>query len=237
MDDRGFGAHAHPTRFWTRLADGRVQCDVCPRECKLHDGQRGLCFVRGAQGGEIVLAEYGRATGFCVDPIEKKPLNHFLPGTAVLSFGTAGCNLACDFCQNWDISKSRDVAKMSDEAAPDAVAASAARLGCRSVAFTYNDPVVFMEYAVDVAIACRARGLRTVAVTAGYMKPAAREAFYPHIDAANVDLKAFSEEFYRKVTKGELAAVLDTLVWLRRHMRQLQRLISQCLEVHRGIRF
>ncbi len=219
MDDGGFGAHAHPTRFWTRLADGRVQCDVCPRECKLHEGQRGLCFVRGARGGEIVLAEYGRATGFCVDPIEKKPLNHFLPGTAVLSFGTAGCNLACDFCQNWDISKSRDVARMSEAATPDAIAGAATRLGCRSVAFTYNDPVVFMEYAADVAIACRARGIRTVAVTAGYMKPAARAAFYAHIDAANVDLKAFSEAFYRKVTKSELAPVLDTLVWLRRHTR------------------
>jgi pyruvate formate lyase activating enzyme len=219
MDDGGFGPQARPTEFWTRLPDGRVQCDVCPRECRLHEGQRGLCFVRGASGGEIVLAGYGRATGFCIDPIEKKPLNHFLPGTSVLSFGTAGCNLACAFCQNWDISKSRDVAKMSAAAAPAAIAEAAVAHGCRSVAFTYNDPVVFMEYAVDVARECRARGVRTVAVTAGYMKPAARAAFYADIDAANVDLKAFSEDFYRKVTKSELAAVLDTLVWLKRETR------------------
>src|SRR3989337_574930 len=128
----------HPTRFWHRLADGRVQCDVCPRECRLHEGQRGFCFVRACDGGEIVLTSYGRSSGFCVDPVEKKPLNHFLPGSAVLSFGTAGCNLACKFCQNWDISKSREIDTLADRATPDDLAAVAIETGCRSVAFTYN---------------------------------------------------------------------------------------------------
>ncbi len=205
----------YPTRHWHALADGRVQCDVCPRACRLRDGQRGFCFVRAAEDGQIVLATYGRSSGFCVDPIEKKPLNHFLPGTSVLSFGTAGCNLACKFCQNWDISKSREWDTLADAASPETIAQAAERLGCRSVAFTYNDPVIFHEYAIDVAAACRERGIRSVAVTAGYQCPDARSEFYRHMDAANVDLKAFTEEFYRKVCSAELAPVLDTLVYLR----------------------
>lgn len=208
-----------PTKYWTRLPDGRVQCDVCPRECKLHDGQRGLCFVRAAQGGEIVLTTWGRSSGFCIDPIEKKPLNHFLPGTAVLSFGTAGCNLACSFCQNWDISKSREMDKIADRATPESIADAAERSGCRSVAFTYNDPVIFMEYAIDIAAACRARKIKTVAVTAGYMNDAPRREFYRHMDAANVDLKAFTENFYWSITKGHLQPVLDTLVYLKRETK------------------
>jgi len=206
---------ALPTRHWHALPDGRVQCDVCPRACKLHDGQRGLCFVRGAQDGAIVLTTWGRSSGFCVDPIEKKPLNHFLPGTPVLSFGTAGCNLACKFCQNWDISKSRDQDTLADAATPGAIAEAAARTGCRSVAFTYNDPVIFHEYAIDVAQACRARGIRSVAVTAGYQCAAPRAEFYAHMDAANVDLKAFSEDFYWKITGSHLQSVLETLLYLR----------------------
>ncbi len=205
-----------PARYWHRLADGRIQCDVCPRYCKLLDGQRGLCFVRARRGDEMVLTTYGRSSGFCVDPIEKKPLSHFLPGTPVLSFGTAGCNLACKFCQNWDISKSRQFDTLADAASPDEIAATAARLGCRSVAFTYNDPVIFLEYAVDTAKACHARGIKTVAVTAGEICPEPRAEFFSHIDAANVDLKAFSEEFYEKICGGKLQPVLDTLVYLRR---------------------
>jgi pyruvate formate lyase activating enzyme len=203
------------TRHWTKLSDGRVRCDVCPRECKLHDGQRGLCFVRAAQGGEIVLTTWGRSSGFCVDPIEKKPLNHFLPGTPVLSFGTAGCNLSCAFCQNWDISKSRETDTLADRATPEVIAAAAVKLGCRSVAFTYNDPTIFFEYAIDVAEACRAVGVKSVAVTAGYMSPAPRAEFYRHVDAANVDLKAFTEEFYFKITKSHLQPVLDTLEYIK----------------------
>jgi len=203
-----------PTRHWHQLEDGRVQCDVCPRFCKLRDGQRGLCFVRACEGGRVVLTTYGRSSGFCVDPIEKKPLNHFLPGTPVLSFGTAGCNLACRFCQNWDISKSREIERLSDGASPEAIAAAAADLGCRSVAFTYNDPVIFLEYAIDVAQACRERGIRTVAVTAGEICPGPRVELFRHMDAANVDLKAFTETFYEKVCAGHLEPVLDTLVYL-----------------------
>ena len=203
------------TRYWHTLEDGRVQCDVCPRACKLRDGQRGLCFVRGAEAGRIKLFSYGRSSGFCVDPIEKKPLNHFLPGTSVLSFGTAGCMLACKFCQNWDMSKSREMDTLADSASPEDLAAAAGRLGCASVAFTYNDPVVFMEYAIDTAQACRAAGIKSVAVTAGYMCAQPRAEFYRHMDAANVDLKGFTERFYYKVCGGELGAVLETLEYLK----------------------
>ncbi|HEX5132330.1 MAG TPA: AmmeMemoRadiSam system radical SAM enzyme [Candidatus Krumholzibacteria bacterium] len=207
--------HTVTTRYWHLLDDGRVQCDLCPRFCRLREGQRGMCFVRAREGDAVVLTTYGRSSGFCIDPIEKKPLNHFLPGTSVLSFGTAGCNLACSFCQNWDISKSREIDTLTAEASPTAIARAAAETGCRSVAFTYNDPVIFMEYAVDVAIACREQGIRTVAVTAGEICPEPRREFFRHIDAANVDLKGFTEEFYRKVCKGSLADVLDTLVYLK----------------------
>jgi pyruvate formate lyase activating enzyme len=206
---------ALPTRDWTTLPDGRVRCDVCPRACQLRDGQRGLCFVREAQGGAVVLTTWGRSSGFCVDPIEKKPLSHFLPGTPVLSFGTAGCNLACAFCQNHDISKSREMDTLADRARPETIAAAAQQLGCRAVAFTYNDPVIFYEYAMDVAEACHAVGVATVAVTAGYMSPGPRERFFGHVDAANVDLKAFTEDFYFKLTAAHLAPVLETLEYLK----------------------
>ena len=205
----------YPGRWWHRLDDGRIQCDLCPRDCRLHDGQHGACFVRQRNGDAMVLTTYGRSSGFCVDPIEKKPLNHFLPGTSVLSFGTAGCNLACKFCQNWDISKSREMDTLADAAAPDAVARAALAHRCSSVAFTYNDPVIFAEYAMDIADACRAIGVRTVAVTAGYMHAAPRREFYAKMDAANVDLKAFSDAFYFKLCGARLAPVLDTLVYLK----------------------
>jgi pyruvate formate lyase activating enzyme len=208
-------AHTVPTRYWHALDDGRVQCDVCPRACKLRDSQRGLCFVRSREGDGIVLTSYGRSSGFCVDPVEKKPLHHFLPGSSILSFGTAGCNLACRFCQNWDISKSKDTDTLADAASPELIARAAADLGCRSVAFTYNDPVVFLEYAIDVADACRDLGIKSVAVTAGYVCPEPRAELFGHLDAANVDLKGFTEEFYKHVCGGELHAVLDTLLFLR----------------------
>ncbi len=197
--------------YWSLLEDGRVQCDLCPRHCRMLEGQRGMCFVRENRGGEVVLSTYGRSSGFCVDPIEKKPLNHFFPGTPVLSFGTAGCNLACKFCQNWDISKSRELDRLMDQASPEAIAQAALRLGCRSVAFTYNDPVIFHEYAVDVAQACKEVGVESVAVTAGYVCPEPRADFYRHMDAANIDLKGFSEDFYYKLAAGQLEPVKDTL--------------------------
>jgi len=204
-----------PARYWHGLDDGRVQCDLCPRACKVRDGQRGLCFVRGALDGQMVLTTYGRSSGFCIDPIEKKPLNHFLPGTPVLSFGTAGCNLTCKFCQNWDISKSRELDSLMDSAAPEVIAEAALRTGCRSVAYTYNDPVIFLEYAVDVAAACRARGLANVAVTAGYISPGAREEFFGAMDAVNLDLKGFTETFYHELCTGQLETVLETALYIK----------------------
>ena len=203
------------TKYWHLLDDGRVQCDLCPRECKLHEGQQGLCFVRANQNNELVLTTYGRSSGFCIDPIEKKPLNHFLPGTPVFSFGTAGCNLACKFCQNWDISKSREMHTLADAASPERIANTAANYGCRSVAYTYNDPIIFHEYAIDVAKACREKNIKSVAVTAGYVNPAPRAEFYQWMDAANVDLKAFTDRFYHKITGGHLEPVLETLKYIK----------------------
>jgi pyruvate formate lyase activating enzyme len=204
----------HPGQWWHALDDGRVQCDLCPRDCKLHEGQRGHCFVRMREGDGIVLTTYGRSSGFCIDPIEKKPLNHFYPGTSVLSFGTAGCNLACKFCQNWDISKAKDMDRLMDQASPEAIARAAQAAGCRSAAFTYNDPVIFAEYAMDAADACHALGVKTVAVTAGYIHLEPARAFYAKMDAANVDLKAFTESFYFRQTGAHLQPVLDTLAFI-----------------------
>jgi len=202
-------------RYWRQIENGKIQCDLCPRHCQLKDGQRGFCFVRACEGNQLVLTTYGRNTGFCVDPIEKKPLNHFLPGTPVLSFGTAGCNLGCRFCQNWESSKSREVARGSQKATAEQVAETAKEANCRSVAFTYNEPIIWAEYAIDSAIACHERGIKTVAVTAGYINEGAREEFFAHIDAANVDLKSISPAFYRKLCFAELETVLETLVWLK----------------------
>ena len=208
-------SHIVPTRYWHALPDGRVECDLCPRACKLKPGQQGLCFIRANRDGQIVLTSYGRSSGFCVDPIEKKPLNHFYPGTPILSFGTAGCNLACRFCQNWDMSKAHDMDKLAAIASPEAIAAAAAQTGCRSVAYTYNDPIIFHEYAIDVAQACRARDIRSVAVTAGYINPEPRAEFFAWMDAANVDLKAFSEDFYYRLTGAHLQPILETLQYLK----------------------
>jgi pyruvate formate lyase activating enzyme len=203
------------TKFWHLLDDGRVQCDLCPRHCRLREGQRGLCYVRQRLDDEIKLVSYGRSSGFCVDPIEKKPLNHFYPGSAVLSFGTAGCNLACKFCQNWDMSKSREMDTLADRAMPERLAETAVQLDCHSIAFTYNDPVIFHEYAIDVAAACHESDVKSVAVTAGYIDPEPRVEFFAAMDAANVDLKAFTDRFYYKICGGHLAPVLETLEYIR----------------------
>jgi pyruvate formate lyase activating enzyme len=202
-------------RWWHMLDDGRMQCDLCPRDCRLHEGQRGACFVRMREGNAMVLTTYGRSSGFCIDPVEKKPLNHFYPGSSILSFGTAGCNLACKFCQNWDISKSREMNTLADAASPEMIAEAATASGCKSVAFTYNDPVIFAEYAMDVADACHALSIKTVAVTAGYVHDAPRREFYAKMDAANVDLKGFTDEFYFRLCGAKLQPVLDTLVYLK----------------------
>ncbi|MDO9144149.1 AmmeMemoRadiSam system radical SAM enzyme [Rhodoferax sp.] len=209
----------YPARYWHRNDDGRLQCDLCPRDCKLHDGQRGACFVRMRQGEQMVLTTYGRSSGFCIDPIEKKPFNNFYPGSSVFSFGTAGCNLACKFCQNWDISKSHDMDSLMDQASPEAIAKAAREHGCKSVAFTYNDPVIFAEYAMDTADACHALGIQTVAVTAGYIHEQPRRELFAKMDAANVDLKAFTEDFYFKLSSAHLQPILDTLVYLKHETR------------------
>ena len=205
---------SHPARWWHTEPDGKLLCTLCPRFCRLGEGQAGFCYIRKNEGGALVSLGYGRTTGFAVDPIEKKPLNHFLPGTSILSFGTAGCNLACKFCQNWDISKSREHDRLTDEASPEAIARAAQRAGATSVAFTYNDPTIFAEYAMDTADACHALGLQTVAVTAGYIHAEPRAELYAKIDAANVDLKAFTDEFYWKQAAAHLEPVKETLVYL-----------------------
>lgn len=215
MNNKDTPPESVPTRWWHRLSPGRIQCDLCPRFCQLREGQRGFCFIRGAEGGEVRLYGYGRASGFCIDPIEKKPLYHFLPGTPVLSFGTAGCNLACRFCQNWDISKSREMDTLGQYASPERIAQLALEQHCRNIAFTYNDPVIFHEYAIDTAVAAHDQGIGTVAVSAGYVCPGPRAEFYRHMDAANIDLKGFNDRFYRRICGGALAPVLDTLEYLR----------------------
>jgi len=206
-------------RWWKPVEDKRILCYLCPRHCTLSNGQRGFCFVRQNIEDQMVLTTYGRSSGFCIDPIEKKPLNHFYPGTSVLSFGTAGCNLGCKFCQNWDISKSKEFDRLIDQATPAKIAETAKQLGCQSVAFTYNDPVIFAEYAIDIAQACHQVGVKTVAVTAGYITKEARREFYQYMDAANVDLKGFTENFYQKICSGHLQPVLDTLIFLKKETR------------------
>jgi len=217
------GAEAWANGRWQQpLANGRLVCTLCPRACQLLDGQRGFCFTRKRERDSILLTSYGMASGFCVDPVEKKPLFHFLPGSAVLSFGTAGCNLGCRFCQNWDISKARDISRTSSAGSPENIAKTAANWGCSAVAFTYNDPVIFAEYAIDTAHACHALGIRTIAVTAGYISENAREAFFSVMDAANIDLKGFTESFYRGLCAAELGPVLETLKYVARSATWLE---------------
>jgi pyruvate formate lyase activating enzyme len=205
----------HPGNYWQDMGDGRIECRLCPRFCHLRNDQRGFCYVRKNVDGRMMLTTYGRSSGFCADPIEKKPLNHFYPGTSVLSFGTAGCNLGCRFCQNWDISKSRSMDRLASKAMPEDIARAAIEAGCRSVAFTYNDPTIFAEYAIDTARVCRDAGVKTVVVSAGYITQEARGDFYRYVDAANIDLKAFSRHFYKKLCFAQIEPVLDTLRYLR----------------------
>jgi pyruvate formate lyase activating enzyme len=210
---------AYRARYARVLSDGRLECELCPRRCRLGDGQRGLCFVRRNVGGELRLTTYGRTTGLAVDPIEKKPLYHFLPGSRTLSFGTVGCNLTCRFCQNWTTTKSRSLALAGTRALPEQIARAALACGAASVACTYNDPTIFAEYACDVADACHALGLLTVAVTAGYIEPGPRAELYGRFDALNVDLKAFSEDFYHRLSSARLEPVKESLVYIAREQR------------------
>lgn len=205
----------HPTKYWHTLEDGRIQCDLCPHHCKLKSNQQGLCFVRANIDNQIVSTTYGRASGFCIDPVEKKPLNHFLPGTSVLSFGTVGCNLACKFCQNWQISKAREMSLLAEKAQPQDIAKMAQENNCASVAYTYNEPIISLEYCCDTAEACHKLGIKSIAVTNGFICDEPRKEFFASMDAANVDLKAFTDKFYRKITSSSLQPVLDTLVYIK----------------------
>jgi pyruvate formate lyase activating enzyme len=203
-----------PTQYWHAINNNKVQCDLCPRYCQLSEGQRGFCFIRLNMNNQVILSSYGRSSGFAIDPIEKKPLNHFYPGSNILSFGTAGCNLNCKFCQNWDMSKSREMDRLSSTASPQQIALYAQQNQCKSVAYTYNDPIIFHEYAYDTALACKEKNINSVAVTAGYICAKPREEFFSVMDATNIDLKAFSEDFYLKMTGSHLQQVLETLEYV-----------------------
>jgi len=206
----------HEARWWEAEASGRVHCFLCPRHCHIHSGQAGFCFIRVNQGGKLYSLGYGSPAALQVDPIEKKPLNHFLPGTRVFSMGTAGCNMGCFFCQNWDISKSRHDQVHSQLVSPEDVPLLALQHGCDSIAFTYNEPTIWGEYVIDICREARKHGLKTVMVTNGYITYEAFHDIYDHIDAANVDLKAFTETFYGKITLTHLQPVLETLEWLKK---------------------
>ena len=202
-------------RYWNNAEEKTVVCKLCPRKCKIKNNKRGLCYVRKNCDGKLILTAYGRCTGIAIDPIEKKPLYHFYPHSRILSLGTAGCNLTCKFCQNWSISRSKQMDTMMESASPEEIAKSAYNTGCKSMAFTYNEPIIFMEYAIDTALACHKLGIKTVAVTAGYIREKPRKEFFSHMDAVNIDLKSFNPEFYRRFTGAELEVVLDTILHLK----------------------
>ncbi|MHB8580246.1 MAG: AmmeMemoRadiSam system radical SAM enzyme [Ignavibacteriaceae bacterium] len=202
-------------KWWHTLEGGKILCTLCPRYCKIGEGQPGFCYIRQNQGGKLYTLGYGKPTGFAIDPVEKKPLFHFYPGTSILSFGTAGCNLGCKFCQNWSISKAKLDELQSVSALPEDVVMLAKKYKVPSIAFTYNDPTIFGEYVIDIAEIARAENVKTVMVTAGYIDKEARKKIYKNIDAANVDLKGFTERFYFKLTSSHLKDVLDTLIWLK----------------------
>ena len=201
----------HLAQWWEPTENNKILCTLCPRYCKIGVGQQGFCYIRQNIGGKLYSTGYGRPTGFAIDPIEKKPLNHFLPGSDILSFGTAGCNLGCKFCQNWSMSKAKLDALHSQEVTPEAVIQLAKKHNTPSIAFTYNDPTIFGEYVIDISKIARQEGIKTVMVTAGYIDKEARKEVYKYVDAANVDLKAFTERFYHKLTIAHLNDILDTL--------------------------
>jgi pyruvate formate lyase activating enzyme len=212
-------AELHEARWWDLAPDGRVHCFLCPRHCRLRDGQAGFCSIRVNRGGRLVALGYGRPAAVHLDPIEKKPLFHFLPGSNVLSLGTVGCDLGCSFCQNWDLSAARGAPPATAWLPPGEVVALALRHGAPSIAFTYNEPTIWGEYLLDICAAARERGLATVMVTNGYVTREAFHDLYGAIDAANVDLKSLSDDFYRRHALGRLAPVLETLERLRRETR------------------
>ncbi len=204
-----------PAKWWEPSGKNKILCTLCPRYCKIGEGQPGFCFIRQNHGGKLYTIGYGKPTGFAIDPVEKKPLNHFYPGTSILSFGTAGCNLGCKFCQNWSISKAKLDNSNSLDSSPEDVINLAKQYNVPSIAYTYNDPTIFGEYVIDISKIAREEGINSVMVTAGYIDKNARKDVYQYIDAANVDLKGFTERFYHKLTFSSLSDVLDTLIWLK----------------------
>lgn len=207
----------YPANYWQPEGEYQIRCMLCPRGCRLRDGQRGLCFVRQNIDQQLYLTAYGKTSGFAIDPIEKKPLFHFYPGSSILSFGSIGCNLTCKFCQNWRISKNQKMDRLSDYTSPMEIVSMAKENQCDMVAFTYNDPIISIEYVMDVAKACQTNNIKTVAVTAGYISPAARVDFFRYMDATNIDLKAFTQSFYHKLTSGHLDTVLETLKYVKKN--------------------
>ena len=206
----------YPARWWKIVEGKTIKCLLCPRHCVLREGQHGFCFSRQNHQGSMVLSTYGKPCGMGIDPVEKKPLNHFYPGSSVLSFGTIGCNMDCSFCQNSSLSRGENIDLYQEEISPEIIAYTASRSKCTSVAFTYNEPIVFAEYAIETAKAEHALGLKTVAVTNGYIESISRKEFFEDIDAANVDLKAFSNTFYKELTFSSLKPVLETLLYLKK---------------------
>lgn len=202
-------------KYQNTLQGNKIQCTICPRNCKLSEGQSGFCHIRKNIDQNVVLTSYGYTTGLAIDPIEKKPLFHFYPGSKVLSFGTLGCNMGCAFCQNWQSSKSNGDSTLLEKVEPRQIAELAEKYGCKSVAFTYNDPTIFFEYAIDTAIECHKKGIKTVAVTAGYINPEPRKEFYSHMDATNIDLKAFNEDFYKRYCLASMEPILDTIKYVK----------------------
>lgn len=201
-------------KYQKLLTNGNIECTICPRGCRLGEGQRGFCHVRKNIEGNIVLDTYGYNTGLAIDPIEKKPLYQFYPTSGILSFGTLGCNMGCKFCQNWQTTKNKADCKLGNKTTPEEIVKIAKQYNCKSVAFTYNDPIVFFEYAIDTAKLCRQEGIKTVVVTAGYINPEPAQEFFEYMDAANIDLKGFSERFYAKNCLAKIHPILETIKYV-----------------------
>ena len=213
QDDARFIVEA---KFYQKLPNRKIKCKLCPRECTVGDRERGYCGVRENRGGAYYTLVHSRVCAAHVDPVEKKPLFHYLPGSLAFSLATAGCNVNCKFCQNWDISQSRPEQLPAHYAPPKSVAELAKQYACPTIAYTYSEPVVFSEYLMDTADAGHEAGIRSIVVSNGYMQEEALKAAYGKMDAVKIDLKAFSETYYRNVVTGQLKPVLDTLVTLRK---------------------
>lgn len=201
----------YPAKYYEKLSGKIVQCNLCPNRCILSEGQIGLCKARKNIDGELYSMTYGKVSSVHVDPIEKKPFFHVLPGSKAFSIATTGCNLRCSFCQNWQISQVFSWEAQTQEATPEQVVEAAVQSRAESIAFTYNEPIIFYEYMLDIAKLAKQQGLKTVVVSAGYINPEPLRELLPYLDAYKVDLKAYKESFYQKLTGGHLAPILETM--------------------------